>query len=234
VGDGFVQPERGFRFDANVADGFDDMLSRSVPEYERMRDAVSRFGAPYARLGHVIDLGASRGEASARLMERVAYPRGPLVLVETSAPMRAALEARFGDSAEILDLDLRFGFPSLGTLKAGLVLAVLTLQFIPIERRLRVVTDARRVLREEGAMIVVEKVLGETAETDEALVAVHDETKLEAGYSREEIDRNLLALEGVLVPVTARWNEEMLRSAGFRTVECVWRYANFAAWLALP
>jgi hypothetical protein len=34
------------------------------------------------------------------------------------------------------------------------------------------------------------------------------------------------------VPVTARWNEDMVREAGFRDVDCIWRWCNFAAWIA--
>ena len=35
------------------------------------------------------------------------------------------------------------------------------------------------------------------------------------------------------MPVTAAWNEELLRTAGFGVVECFWRYLNFAAWVAV-
>jgi hypothetical protein len=37
----------------------------------------------------------------------------------------------------------------------------------------------------------------------------------------------------VLVPVTARWNEELLASAGFRQVDAFWRYMNFVGWIAI-
>lgn len=53
------------------------------------------------------------------------------------------------------------------------------------------------------------------------------------GYTQEEIRRKRLALEGVLVPVTAKWNEELLHNAGFRQVDCFWRWMNFAGWIAL-
>jgi tRNA (cmo5U34)-methyltransferase len=33
--------------------------------------------------------------------------------------------------------------------------------------------------------------------------------------------------------VTAKWNEDLLRDAGFRTVECFWRHLNFAGWVAV-
>ena len=54
-----------------------------------------------------------------------------------------------------------------------------------------------------------------------------------ACYTQEEIDRKRLSLEGVLVPVTAAWNEDMLRREGFRNVDCFWRWMNFAAWVAV-
>ena len=42
-----------------------------------------------------------------------------------------------------------------------------------------------------------------------------------------------MSLEGVLVPVTAKWNEQLLRSAGFAEVDMFWRWMNFAGWVAV-
>ena len=42
-----------------------------------------------------------------------------------------------------------------------------------------------------------------------------------------------VALEGVLVPVTASWNAELLRSAGFTDVDVFWRWLNFAGFVAI-
>jgi tRNA (cmo5U34)-methyltransferase len=55
----------------------------------------------------------------------------------------------------------------------------------------------------------------------------------EKGLTREEIERKRLSLEGVLVPVTARWNEELLKTVGFRQVDCCWHWMNFSGWIAL-
>jgi len=32
--------------------------------------------------------------------------------------------------------------------------------------------------------------------------------------------------------MTTRWNEELLARAGFAQIDCVWRWMNFAAWVA--
>ena len=68
---------------------------------------------------------------------------------------------------------------------------------------------------------------------DGVLTRAHGDLKRTNGYSQEEVNRKRLSLEGVLVPVTAHWNEDLLRRAGFRDVECIWRCLNFAAWLAI-
>jgi len=47
------------------------------------------------------------------------------------------------------------------------------------------------------------------------------------------VSRKKESLEGVLVPVTARWNEQMLEEAGFRHVDCFWRWMKFAGWVAV-
>ncbi len=53
------------------------------------------------------------------------------------------------------------------------------------------------------------------------------------GYTREEIDRKRLSLEGVRVPLTARWNEELMQQAGFTRIDCFWRWMDFAGWVGV-
>lgn len=83
--------------------------------------------------------------------------------------------------------------------------------------------------------------LGDLAERGDALGAMLDglqvrryhRFKAENGYTSDEIDRKRLALEGIQVPITAAWNEDLLRGAGFRDVDCFWRWENFGAWVAV-
>ena len=80
---------------------------------------------------------------------------------------------------------------------------------------------------------MVEKVLGNSAFLNELMVSGYLELKAGNDYTREQIERKRLSLEGVLVPVTSKWNEELLTQAGFREVDCFWRWMNFAGWVAV-
>ncbi len=95
---------------------------------------------------------------------------------------------------EIREDDLRRALPPV---RASLILCVLTLQFTPMEYRQRIIRDCWRSLLPGGAMILVEKVMGSTAEGDALLTAAYLEYKRANGYTQEQIDRKRLALEGV-------------------------------------
>lgn len=228
-------PEGKWEFDEHVTGCFEDMLKRSIPQYDAMREAVFALACRYQNpKTAIVDLGASRGDAIAPLLERFgAYNQW--VAVEVSPPMLEVLRARFAgwvDSGcmQIRDLDLRTGFPPV---QASVILSVLTLQFTPIEYRQQIVKRAYDALVPGGALLLVEKVLGATAELDAALVEEYYAFKRASGYTEDEIQRKRMALEGVLVPLTAEWNETLLRRCGFGHVDCFWRAWNFAGWVAV-
>jgi tRNA (cmo5U34)-methyltransferase len=224
-----------WEFDAAVTDCFDDMLKRSIPQYEVMRQTVFEIACRYAEhKTAIVDLGCSRGEALAPFVDKFGiYNRH--IGVETSKPMLDACRSRFkgmisNGVVEILDMDLRKDFPPVS---ASVFLSVLTLQFIPINYRQQIIQKCYDSLTPGGCLILVEKVLGAGSKLDRLMVDCYANLKKSNGYSPEDIDRKALALEGVLVPVTAKWNEEMLRQAGFLHIDCFWRWMNFAGWVAV-
>ncbi len=202
-----IVPSGQWTFNEQVTDVFENMLARSVPDYTTMRALVSAVAQSFASLDpcpSVVDLGCSRGTAIEMLLE----PLGPAATfhgIDTSAPMLAAAEDRFAacSNVSLEHLDLRHAYPAP---TATVTLAVLTLQFVPIEHRQRVVRDIFRHTRPGGAVILVEKVLGATAGIDDMMVNAYLRMKAAHGYTTEQIDRKRASLEGVLVPLTAAWN----------------------------
>lgn len=222
-------PVGKWEFNKEVTDVFDEMLERSIPDYEGMRETTTELAVRYAiPKTYVVDLGCSRGAALkpiySVLGDSVSYAG-----IEISEPMRdaAVTEIPF---AEILDTDLRHDYPGLD---ASVVLSVLTIQFIPIEYRQKIVANVYDSLKPGGAFLLVEKILGRDSFTNELFIETYLKRKGANGYSQEEINRKRESLEGVLVPVTSLWNEDLLKVAGFRHVECYWRHLNFAAWIGI-
>jgi tRNA (cmo5U34)-methyltransferase len=223
-----------WEFDNEVVQVFDDMLARSIPQYEVMRGLCFDIAAPFVRPHTaIVDLGCSRGEALAPFVEQFGG-QNRHIGVDVSQPMLDACRRRFAQGGkvpvEILELDLRKTYPSV---EASVTLSILTLQFTPIEYRQRIVRNVWKHTTPGGVFVVVEKVLAATADIDAILMDRYHRLKAANGYSHDQIERKRLALEGVLVPVTARWNEELLTKAGFGQVDCFWRWCNFAGWVAI-
>lgn len=227
-------PDDRWEFDGAVTHVFTDMLRRSIPQYEVMRRAVFDVGRRFARPDtDIVDLGCSRGDALAPFVDLMG-DRCRYLGLELSDSMLEAARERFADEigaghVRIEQHDLRNAMPAAN---ASVTLCVLTLQFTPIDHRQRILHDVWERTEPGGVLIMVEKVLGASAELTELMVEIYHDLKAEHGYTREEVERKRLALEGVLVPVTAAWNEELLRTAGFAQVDCFWRWMNFAGWVA--
>lgn len=208
------------------------MLARSIPQYETLRAIVTRLAVRYAQDGtQVVDLGCSRGSGLAPIVQAL-QGRCTFVGTEISAPMLAYAQECFADRPDvrIVAHDLRDAYPSV---RASVTLAILTLQFVPVEYRHRIISDVFQSTVSGGAFIFTEKVIGSTVQIDDTLIAEYHAYKEDKGYSPEAIERKRKSLEGVLVPMRAAWNQQILHDVGFKHVECVWRWMNFAAWIAI-
>ena len=229
-----TEPDGQWEFNGEVAEAFGNMLERSIPQYHAMRYATEAVASYKVQPNtDVVDLGCSRGYALQNLQESLGSANR-FVGVETSEAFLEICRDKFKDQIDrgwvsIRGLDLRRGYPQ--DVNASVTLAVLTLQFIPIEYRARILSDIYRTTTDDGCVIVVEKIVGDGIASDTMLTDIYYDLKKENGYSEESIARKRLSLEGVLVPVTAKWNEDLLRQAGFQEVECIWRWMNFAGWV---
>ena len=228
-------PAGAWEFDESVTQVFDDMLQRSIPQYDAMRQTVFELASTFLTEDDtVVDLGCSRGEALAPFVKAYGVHHR-YIGTDVSAPMLEAARERFSGmiKAGIVDIqhrDLRVDYPPV---HASVTLCILTLQFTPIEHRQRILRRIWQHTKPGGALILVEKILGATADIDSLMVDRYYTLKARNGYTQEQIERKRLSLEGVLVPVTARWNEELLHTAGFTQFDCFWRWMNFAGWVAV-
>lgn len=237
-----VEPKEKWEFDEAVTNCFENMLERSIPQYELMRKSVADLAYDVINQDNfrkgvfqILDLGCSNG-----LMLQALYNRfngeGNYFGVDVSEPMLKEAKYRFLDQiishkVSITSCDLKADFPQ------GLfdvITAILTLQFIPIDYRQDIIQNIYdRLSNKSGCFLMVEKVLGNTAQLNKMFVKNYYRMKSDNEYSQEQIERKRLSLEGVLVPVTSDWNIQLLKQAGFRQVDVFWRWMNFVGYIAI-
>lgn len=233
-------PGDRWTFDESVTDAFDDMLARSIPAYNTMRELTTTLARTFVQSGTtVLDLGCSRGAALEPLVrDRLYHPERAtrFVGIDVSEPMLAAARQRFAKEiddglVEIRNHDLRRGYPN--DINVSVTLAILTVQFTPIEYRQRIIQNAYDATVPGGALLIVEKVLGAGSQLHDVFDDEYLRFKAGNAYSEEQIARKKASLEGVLVSMTARANEQLLRDVGFRWIDCYYRWLNFAGWVAV-
>lgn len=224
-----------WKFDKEVTEVFENMLSRSIPDILNLRNTVTKLIVRYAKTGTtVLDLGCSQGGAIKKSLELIRQDV-KFLGVEVSPSMRTFAKKNLEKyiktgKVEIINCDLKTDFPDT---KNTVVLSVLTLQFIPIEYRQAIVAKVFNSLESGGIFILVEKILGDNSPGNQLLENLYYDLKGRNGYTQEEILKKRKSLEGVLVPVTSQWNEELMHQAGFKYVQKFWQQLNFSGWVAL-
>lgn len=221
-----------FEFDADVAAVFDDMLQRSVPFYREVLKLTSRFAARYTKEnGRIYDLGCSTASQLLDIERTLTHPAELIGIDNADAMLEQAhrkIEA-FGSRVEAISGDiLKYPYR-----EADVMVSNYTLQFIrPLERE-KLVETIHKHLKTGGAFIFSEKVISEDKTLNKELIECYYDYKKEQGYSEYEIAQKREALENVLVPYTAEENMTMCRRSGFKHCEAIFRWANFATFIAI-
>ncbi len=227
-------PCEKFEFNAEVAQVFDDMLERSIPLYKECRDLAIQFCLRYAQpQSRIYDLGCSAGSFLEHLTNRLEPSfSAEIIGVDNSLPMLERAQKRLqGRSVELEEADL--ADERLELKSASVVVLNYTLQFVSPSKRLALVRKIHSGLLEQGRLILIEKIKGEDAESDEVFVEFYHDFKRKMGYSSLEISRKRDALEDVLISWTLTENIDLLQKAGFSRIEIFFKWNNFVGLIAL-
>jgi tRNA (cmo5U34)-methyltransferase len=150
------EPAGRWEFDESVTAVFTDMLRRSIPQYDMMRQTVFDVGSRFAQPGsHIVDLGCSRGDALAPFINKFGA-RCDYLGLEVSEPMLQAARERFQAAinsgfVDIRQHDLRGAYPDV---QASVTLCVLTLQFTPEDQRQRILDEVFAHTAPGGVLIM--------------------------------------------------------------------------------
>lgn len=221
-----------FEFDEEVASVFDDMLDRSVPFYKEMQRLSIVFANNFLENGSkVYDLGCSTGTTLIELSKNCNKTLN-LIGIDNSEAMleRASKKAKaFGVDIEFICSDI-FDVNLKG---AKSVFSNYTLQFIRPLQREKLIKKIYDSLEDGGIFIFSEKLVSQNSILNKQFIDEYYSFKKTQGYSEFEISQKREALENVLIPYTEDENNKMIKDAGFSHCEMVFKWVNFATFIAI-
>ena len=107
------------------------------------------------------------------------------------------------------------------------------MQFINPSFRQLVVDKLFKSLNWGGAFLFFEKVRGPDARFQDIMQTLYIEHKISEGYTEKEIIGKSLSLKGVLEPFSSNANIEMLKRAGFKDINLIFKRLSFEGYLAI-
>ncbi len=221
-----------FEFDEEVASVFDDMLSRSVPYYKEMQRLSIEFASNFLQENdNVYDLGCSTASTLIELAKTCKFNLN-LTGIDNSEAMlnRARKKAKaFGVDINLINADLH----DTDYVNAKVVISNYTLQFIRPLQREKLVKKIYDSLQEKGIFIFSEKVISSHSVLNKQCIDEYYNFKKSQGYSEFEIAQKREALENVLIPYTEDENKKMILDAGFTHCETLFKWVNFATFIAI-
>lgn len=231
--------QKPFRFNAEVATVFPDMLQRSIPGYAATIEAIGSLAARYAEENtNCYDLGCSLGAATLAMRQGIRKPGCRIVSVDTAPAMIARCREIIAEDdrqfspqtpVEMIQGDIR----DTAIENASMVVLNYTLQFLAMNDRDALMSSICNGLNEGGLLVLSEKVVDENDDMEQLLVDLHHEHKRRNEYSAMEISQKRAALENVLIPETVAAHRSRLTAAGFSHTAVWLRYFNFVSIVAI-
>ena len=182
-----------------IAAGFDDHVREQLPWYDMVTDAVVYIVRNYLTDDNtVVDVGSSTGNVIHKLMPLLLERKAYAVAVEKSPTMVDVLKKRFEShhNVSVVCDDVRHG----GVSKSQVIVVFLTLMFIPVHERQRVIDRLKANLLKGGVLIVVDKVCDHGGYFATVLKRLGMHWKIQQGAELGAVTTKEMSLAGVQIP----------------------------------
>ena len=224
------QSESGLKFSfSNVADHFDEHISKSIPGYDLLRYYTKQLSRYFVENdSSVIDIGCSRGTLLLSIKEENTQAKnvsyfGIDIDNEFSKYWADVENVKF-QKANILDMDL----PKNSTF----IYSLFTLQFLPERHRFDIIKKIYDSLLPGGAFLFSEKMISMDPKMQNICDSIFHEFK-RTNFSDKEILDKEKELRHLMKCETELDLLNKINKAGFQKVQCMWRNYNFAAFIAI-
>jgi tRNA (cmo5U34)-methyltransferase len=232
VGDTIVTADAGWSFGGNVADSFDEHVSKSVPFYAVGHQIVCKISDYF--LGNestCYEIGTSTGALLEKLVLHNSRKNVRWIGLDSEENMISKARERLSSFSnihlEVTDI-LNYDFD-----KSDLITSYYCIQFIHPKYRQELFNKIYHSLNWGGAFILFEKVRGPDARFQDIFTTLYSDFKLDQGYSPNEIIGKTRSLKGVLEPFSTQGNLDLLARAGFKDTVSIMKYLCFEGFLCI-
>ncbi len=219
-----------WKFNEAVIDTFEEHIKKSVPQYDEAHNIVTKISDYFlVDQDTAVDLGCSTGSLLRKIAKRHLTKDIKLIGYDNSLSMIK--------KAKEMSKDKRLEFYSLDGLafeqRSSLILSIFTGQFIRPKLRQLYIDNIYANTDWGGGFCFFEKVRGSDARYQDILTSIHWDWKFDNGYTKEEVINKWSSLKAVMEPFSEQGNIDMLKRAGFKDIETVWKWGPFQGFLAI-
>lgn len=183
-----------------IAKTFDDHVREQLPWYDMVTDAVAYIVRNYLTEGNtVVDVGASTGNMIHTLMPLLEERNCKAVAIEKSPTMIEVLGERFQNNprVQVIGNDILWQ----NHLPHQVYIVFLTMMFIPVHERERVLNALRANLIKGGVIILVDKVCDHGGYFSTVLKRLGMWWKIQQGAELGAVTTKEMSLAGVQIPL---------------------------------
>ncbi len=222
-----------WRFDQDVSKAFDSHVQKSVPFYDEIQRMVIELSEFFVRDHSLVyDLGSSTG-TTLDLLSRAHAGKEDAQFIGFDLSEFMVKEAR----KKINRPNVRFHHKNVMDVEflppANFVTSLFTMQFLTLAERRALLPRINEGLIEGGGLLIVEKVSAENSWFESIWTELYWDFKRRQGFTPEQVLEKANSIRGVLKPLTAEENIDLLLNTGYRQVEIFFKWYNWAGFLAV-
>jgi tRNA (cmo5U34)-methyltransferase len=224
-----------FQFDTSVSEVFDDMVDRSVPGYRTLIANIGPLAAHFIQANSACyDLGCSHGAAALSVFNHCHVPGLKIHAVDNASAMIERCQKMIiqEHASEVIKTH-RDNIQNITIENASFVMLNLTLQFIALSERQKILENIYSGLLPQGACLLTEKIIMANSEQEELFQVLHTGFKSANNYSDLEISQKRKSLENVLLRESLDTHTQRLERIGFSLVVPWFQCFNFVSLIAV-
>ncbi len=210
-----------------VSTSFESIFPPVSLRYQEIHDVMLYFLTSLGRdFIDIVELGVGTGELTAEVLQR--FPDAGVEAIDLSAQMLEVAGQKllpYKDRVNLIHSD--FGTYEFMR-EYDLAISSLALHHLPDKDKLKLMKSIHRSLKEEGVFIFGDLIQSPSPYLDKKFFRIWKNYLRLKGLSRDEIENRVKGPLNNDLPATLPEILHWMKEAGFRDVDCLWKYFNHA------